>query len=227
VPRNDFAPIVRTVTSVLFDENAYLIAIPGREDCVVVDPGLEPDRIIEDLEALAVEPAAILNTHGHADHIAGNAALKARWPGCPLIIGAGDAYKLTDPSGNLSAEYGTPLVSPPADRTVSEGDVLDLAGVRWTVRETPGHSQGHVVFVALELAPILVLGGDVLFAGSVGRTDLADGDARALVASIRDKLFTLPDDAVILPGHGPLTTTGREKETNPFVGRYGRLGAAL
>ena len=102
-----------------------------------------------------------------------------------------------------NAGFGVPLVSPPADRTVGEGDVLDLAGVRWTVRETPGHSIGHVVFIAVELRPVVVLGGDVLFAGSVGRTDFPDGDSAALVASIREKLFTLPDDTVVLPGHGP------------------------
>jgi glyoxylase-like metal-dependent hydrolase (beta-lactamase superfamily II) len=183
-----------------------------------VDPGLEPDKIVNEIAALGVEPVAILNTHGHADHIAGNGAMKERWPACPLIIGAGDADKLTDPEGNLSAGFGLPLVSPPADKTVREGDVLDLAGVRWTVRETPGHCRGHVVFIAMEFDPIIVLGGDLLFAGSVGRTDFPDGDAQQLVASVREKLFTLPDSTVVLPGHGPATTTGEEKRSNPFVG---------
>jgi glyoxylase-like metal-dependent hydrolase (beta-lactamase superfamily II) len=218
VQSKEITPVLRTITSVPFDENSYLITLPGRTDCIVVDPGLEPDKIFDELDRLGVEPVAILNTHGHADHIAGNEALKERWPDCPLLIGAGDASKLTNPAGNLSAAFGVPLVSPPADRTVREGDVLDLAGVRWTVRETPGHSIGHVVFIALDLAPIVVLGGDVLFAGSVGRTDFPDGDSAALAASIRQQLFTLPDDTVVLPGHGPATTTGREKRTNPFVG---------
>jgi glyoxylase-like metal-dependent hydrolase (beta-lactamase superfamily II) len=203
----------------MFDQNAYLITLPGRRDAVVVDPGLEPDAILDEFAALGVEPAAILNTHGHADHIAGNAAMKDRWPASPLIIGAGDAHKLTDPVANLSAGYGVPLVSPKEDRTVVEGDVLDLAGIRWTVRETPGHSRGHIVFIARELSPMIVVGGDVLFAGSVGRTDFPDGDAAELGASIRDKLFTLPDDAIVLTGHGPTTTTGREKRSNPYVGR--------
>jgi hydroxyacylglutathione hydrolase len=221
VQPSESTPIVRTVTSALFDENAYILAITGRQDCVVVDPGLEPERIVDELFDLGVKPVAILNTHGHADHIAGNAALKDRWPDIPLIIGVGDADKLTDPAGNLSAGFGLPLVSPAADRTVREGEVLDLAGIRWTVRETPGHSRGLVVFVALELQPILVLGGDVLFAGSVGRTDFPDGDGAALAASIHAKLFTLPDDTIVFPGHGPPTTTGREKQTNPYVGRGG------
>jgi hydroxyacylglutathione hydrolase len=216
------APNIRVVTSSMFEENAYLIALPGGRDCIVVDPGLEPDRILDDLAGQGWTPAAILNTHGHADHIAGNESLKDAYVEAPLVIGAGDEPKLTDPVTNLSAGFGFRIVSPPADRTVREGDVLDLAGIRWTVWETPGHSSGHVVFVALDLQPVVVLGGDVLFAGSVGRADLPDSDPKALVASIREKLFTLPDDAVVLPGHGPATTIGREKESNPFVGKHAR-----
>jgi len=211
------APIVRVVTSSLFEENAYLISLAKDGDCIVVDPGLDADLIVEQLQAAGLNPVAILNTHGHGDHIAGNELLKQTWPDAPLIIGAGDAWKLTDPAGNLSAEFGMPMVSPPADQTVSEGDVLEFAGIRWTVLETPGHSRGHVVFVAKELSPMIVLGGDVLFAGSVGRSDLADGDHETLLDSIRTKLFPLPDNTVVLPGHGPPTTVGHERRTNPFL----------
>jgi hydroxyacylglutathione hydrolase len=211
------APIVRVVTSSLFEENAYFVSLAQDGDCIVVDPGLDADLIVEQLQAAGLNPVAILNTHGHGDHIAGNELLKQTWPAAPLIIGAGDAWKLTDPAGNLSAEFGMPMVSPPADQTASEGDVLEFAGIRWTVLETPGHSRGHVVFVAKELSPMIVLGGDVLFAGSVGRSDLADGDYQTLLDSIRTKLFPLPDDAVVLTGHGPPTTIGRERRTNPFL----------
>lgn len=211
-------PQLRVITSELFEENAYIAWIAGREDAIVVDPGLEPERILAELDELGLTPAAILNTHGHADHIAGNGAMKERWPNCPLVIGAGDAAKLGDPMANLSGGYGFPLVSPAADQLVKAGEVLDLAGVKWTVRETPGHSRGHVIFASLKTTPVLVLGGDVLFAGSVGRTDFPDGDSAALVRSIREEIFSLPDDAVVLPGHGPTTTVGREKQSNPFVG---------
>jgi glyoxylase-like metal-dependent hydrolase (beta-lactamase superfamily II) len=184
-----------------------------------VDPGLEPDNIAAVIDRHGLTPAAILNTHGHADHIAGNADMKERWPQCPLVIGRGDAPKLTSPKLNLSADYGFKLVSPQADREVVEGDTYRAAGFVLQVHEIPGHSIGHVVFVWKEHRPVYVFGGDVLFAGSIGRTDFPDGSFPALADGIHQKLFTLPDDTIVLSGHGPATTIGAEKENNPFVGR--------
>jgi glyoxylase-like metal-dependent hydrolase (beta-lactamase superfamily II) len=123
---------------------------------------------------------------------------------------------LTDASANLSAPFGMPVVSPPADQTVREGDVLDFAGIRLEVLEIPGHSPGHIVFV-YRGTPNQVLGGDVLFRGSVGRGDFPGGSAELLYRGIRDKLYTLPEDTVIYPGHGPVTKIGHERRTNPFV----------
>ena len=208
-----------TIVSMPFGENTYIAWLKGRSDCLIVDPGLEPQKIAAVINQHHLTPAAILNTHGHADHIAGNAAMKNRWPDCPLAIGRGDAPKLTDAELNLSAEYGLPLTSPQADLELSEGDRYQAAGFTLDVYEIPGHSIGHVVFVWKDHQPMHVFGGDVLFAGSVGRTDFPDGDFRALKEGIHRKLFTLPDDTMVLPGHGPVTTIGEEKESNPFVGR--------
>lgn len=209
---------VETIPSVPFDENTYLFWLEGREDCILVDPGMQPAKIVAAVEKHGLTPVAILLTHGHSDHIFGNTAMKQRWPDVPLIIGHGDAYKLTDPAGNLSAEFGMPFTSPPADQTVAEGETLDLAGMNFKVLETPGHSAGHVMLLFEIDGDTHVIGGDVLFRGSIGRSDFFDGDFGQLRDSITQKLFPLPDATTVYPGHGPTTTIGFEKQHNPFVG---------
>jgi glyoxylase-like metal-dependent hydrolase (beta-lactamase superfamily II) len=200
-----------------FEENTYVARLEQRNDCVVIDPGLEPERVIEHIEGQAIVPAAILITHAHADHIGGLAALKRRWPACPVVVGAGDAAGLSDPVANLSAMFGVPMVGPGADVTVNDGDTYSAAGLQLKVLAIPGHSPGHVVYHCEDRNPALVFVGDVIFAGGIGRTDFPGGDFARLVAGIRQKLFTLPDDTLLLPGHGPATTVGQEKRTNPFV----------
>ena len=207
-----------TVISHPFEENTFIVHLRDSSDCIIIDPGLEPQKILDYVDAASLVPAAILNTHGHSDHIAGNASMKDRWPQIPLVIGQGDAAKLTDPNLNLSAPFGVPLVSPPADRLLDEGEVLDYADIHLEVLEAPGHSVGHVIFVCKTVSPHVVFGGDVLFRGSVGRTDFPDGSFEDLRESIHRKLFSLPDDTIVLPGHGPSTTIGEEKVGNPFVG---------
>ena len=207
---------IRTLVSMPFEENTYVAWLPGRADAVVVDPGLEPEMILAFLRDEGLTPAAVLNTHGHADHIAGNQAMKEAFPSAPLVIGARDTPLLADAELNMSAAFGFEIVSPPAERTVAEGDVVEEAGLRFEVFDVPGHSPGHVVYV-FRGPPCLVFGGDVLFRGGVGRTDFPGGDGRLLYDGIRRALYTLPDDAVLYPGHGPVTTVGHERRTNPFV----------
>src|SRR5262245_35695652 len=124
---------LRTVVSSPFEENTYIAWRPGRPDAVVFDPGLAPDLILDVLRREGLTPAALLCTHGHADHIGGNTALKKAFPQAPLIIGAGDAGMLTDAVANLSAPFGFEVTSPPADRTVAEGEVVEVAGLPFEV----------------------------------------------------------------------------------------------
>lgn len=207
---------IESIVSMPFGENTYVVWRAGDEQALVIDPGLEPEQILSFLSARKLTPAAILNTHGHGDHIGGNADMKRAFPQAPLIIGVNEARLLTDANANMSAPFGLPITSPPADRLVKEGEVLDFAGIRLEVLDVPGHSPGHVVFL-VRGSPNVVFGGDVLFAGSIGRYDFPNANGPLLLQGIRDKLLTLPPDTIVYPGHGPETTIGQEKASNPYL----------
>lgn len=208
---------IHTIVSMPFQENTYVVWLPGRREALVIDPGLEPDLILNFLGDQELTPALLLNTHGHADHIGGNRALKEAFPAAPLVIGVNDAPLLTDANLNLSAPFGLPVTSPPADQLVREGDAIRVAGLELEVVDVPGHSPGHVVF--LYRAPqCLLFGGDVLFRGGIGRTDFPNSNGPLLLDGIRRKVFTLPPNTVVYPGHGPTTTVDQEKRYNPVVG---------
>lgn len=209
---------IETIVSEMLEENSYVVSRQGGSACCIVDPGLSPHHILAYLQKEKLEPAAILVTHAHYDHVGGVEELKRRWPDCPIVTSQREAEKMADPSGNLSAAFGLAMRAPKADRIVADKDVLTLADMTFEVREIPGHSSGHIVFLANDASPPVVFVGDVIFAGGVGRTDFPDGDAQALFSGIREKLFALDGATVLYPGHGPSTTVAVERRTNPYVG---------
>ncbi len=196
-----------------FAENTYLVVGPSGARAMIVDPGIGSEPVADVVRDRGLSVALILNTHGHLDHVACNAFFK-RTTGAPIAIHAADLPFLRNVSVQGSL-YGLEVEdSPPADLELVEGVDLEFDGAAFEVIHTPGHTPGGV---CLRRGGQMLV-GDTLFAGSVGRADLPGGDWDTLVASIREKLFPLPDDTVCLPGHEGETTIGRERRTNPFVG---------
>jgi len=190
---------VACIESQPFGQNTYVAFRRGAEACLVVDPGFEPAAIVAWIDARRLQPEAILLTHGHSDHIAGNAALRSLWPSLPIMIGRHDATKLTSPAENLSAAFGASLVSPPADRLLDDGDRIDVA---------PGSIA--LLYDDPDGPPHLIT-GDCLFPGGVGKTHSAD-EFDSLYADVTTKLFDrLPDETWVYPGHGWDTTIGAER----------------
>ena len=208
---------VDLVESVSFAENCYVVYRDGAKKCAVIDPGLDPERIIDFLESNNLTPEAILVTHGHADHIGGIPAIKENFPECRVLICKEEEEKLSNPQTNLTAMFGFSATFGTPDGTFVDGDSVEVAGLTFDVRAVPGHSSGHVVFLLRGTQPQVVFVGDVIFAGGVGRTDFPDGDHATLMNGIRNHIYTLPDDTMLAPGHGPATSVAREKMTNPFV----------
>lgn len=194
------------------DNGVYLVTDEATNHAALVDPSFESEPILDVIRERGLTLDWILNTHGHYDHVINNALFK-RETGAPLAIHAGDLPFLEDMKGQalwLGIEHVED--SPPPDKLLEEGDIVEVGNLQLRVLHTPGHSPGGVTFVVENIAIV----GDALFAGGIGRTDLPGGDAETLFNSIRNKLFTLPGDTIVLPGHGPSTTIGHEKRTNPF-----------
>jgi hydroxyacylglutathione hydrolase len=196
------------------ETNGYLVWEPVSREALVIDPGDDPSPLLAWLAKQDLRLVAIFNTHGHADHIGGNGALKQAF-GAPLVIHAADAAMLNSPPRNLSAALGGSVTSPGPDRLVGEGDILQIGHTTFRVLETPGHTPGSICL----LGPGALFSGDTLFAGSVGRTDLPGGNGEQLQQSLAKLMATLEDDTRIFPGHGPETLAGIERQNNPFLRR--------
>jgi glyoxylase-like metal-dependent hydrolase (beta-lactamase superfamily II) len=196
-------------------ENCYIVRRPNASTAVIVDPGDEADRILEALRALKVETVeAILLTHCHFDHI-GAVAPVAAATGAPVWCPELEVPVLANIMDFVPWPGFGPFESYDADHTVSGGETLELAGMTIDVIFTPGHSPGHVTYAIR--GEDALFSGDVLFQGSVGRVDLPGGDWPTLLRSIETLLEAHPDEATVYPGHGPLTTLGRERASNPFL----------
>ena len=200
-----------------YGTNCWIVRPEDAADCVVIDPGEEPERVLAALRELGCRCAAILVTHAHLDHIGAVGAV-AREATCPVYTSAGDAAVLRDINDHLWAGAGPYVPHDPEGRLVP-GEQLELAGMAIDVFDTPGHRPDAVSLLLTGPDGSQVLAaGDVLFAGSVGRTDLEGGDWDALEASIRALVAACEPDTAVLPGHGPATTLRQELATNPFLG---------
>ncbi len=200
---------ITTLVVGMFATNCYLVSCSETGEAVVIDPGAEGKRIIENVEALQLKMKYIINTHGHIDHIGANGKLKEKYA-VPLLLCEKDLELYNNPG------FGLGLIlrrQPRPDRFISDGDRITFGTITLHVFETPGHTAGGIC-LREELA---VFCGDTLFAGSIGRTDLPGGSHGTLMESIKQNLLVLAPETEVYPGHGPSTTIGIESVTNPFV----------
>lgn len=213
--------------------NCYVVRVAGSSACLVVDCGFDAKAMLAWIAAEGLVPDALILTHTHVDHILGVQEFRKAFAGAPVHVHGDEAGWLEDPEKNLTAFMGQPISIPEADHFLVDGQELTLGSgavaSRWRVLHTPGHSpggiglyhEGPVRFMEAGRADVraerVLIAGDTLFRGSIGRTDLPGGNMATLSASIRQKLYTLVPETLVLPGHGPHTTIGNERGSNPFV----------
>jgi glyoxylase-like metal-dependent hydrolase (beta-lactamase superfamily II) len=195
-----------------FQENTYLVAKGEGCACVIIDPGDEADRIAARIEELRLTPEIILNTHGHLDHIGAVPDLRERYE-IPFAIHPLDGFLLQNVEAHAQLFGLSGYRDPEVDRDLVAGETVEAAGLKIEVVFTPGHSPGHVTFLVDGHA----FAGDCLFSGSIGRSDLPQGDPAVLKRTLHDVFLSWPDTIRVLPGHGPDTTIGDERRTNPFL----------
>ena len=193
--------------------NCYVVGCEDTLEAIVIDPGGDADRILAQVRALNLRVTRIVDTHGHFDHTLANGAVKAA-TGAPVAIHQADADMLTNPLKSFAFWAGSLKPGAPADSLLKDGDVVQFGHQELKVLHTPGHSPGSISLAC----PGLVFTGDALFQGSIGRTDFPGGSYDVLLRSIRTRLLTLPDETVAYTGHGPATTIGEERRSNPYPG---------
>lgn len=216
VPGSDAgAPVIEGFVLGPFAQNCYVVRTGSGSGCWIVDPGFEPGDVVERVRELRLRPEAIVLTHAHADHIAGIDEVLRAFPKTPVLLHEAEEKWLSDPLLNLSALSGRAVTAHGPDRVLKDGDVLTLEGMEWRVLHTPGHSPGSVTLHHAPSGTAIV--GDALFAGSIGRTDFPGSDFETLERAIKTRLYTMPGETVCYPGHGPTTTVGVEKRSNPYV----------
>jgi glyoxylase-like metal-dependent hydrolase (beta-lactamase superfamily II) len=195
------------------EANCYLVGCEETKEAAVVDPGAEGKRILKKAGGLGLKISCIILTHGHVDHIGALQEVQQA-TGAEVLIHADDAEMLTNANKNLSAFVGPMLDFKQADRLLQDGDTINVGNITIEVIHTPGHTMGGI---SLKCGPDIILTGDTLFAGSVGRSDFPGGSHSQLVASIKNKLLKFPPETKVFPGHGPASTIGEEKRYNPFL----------
>ena len=200
--------IIETIVVGMMETNCYIVGDEFTKEVFIIDPGSDYKKIKNIIDAGGLKPQAVINTHGHGDHIGADNEFSL-----PIWIHGSDAEFLQDPSKNLSGAFGFLLKTKAASRILKEGEVLTAGKVKLEVIHTPGHTPGSICLKG----DGVVFTGDTLFCEGIGRTDFAYGSEECILRSVNEKLFILPDDYAVYPGHGPSTSIGHEKKNNPFI----------